>query len=283
MSSVAACPFSLENAVLGAGFCAFEWEIEISRPRGVLAVGAADALVLERDTSSVLHVFDSDGDGIPDAKRSVATASGLNHGLALNGDYIYASSDTTVYRWPYEATNFTTGDVEVVVVNINADGAGGAPQGHRTRTLVFDDIGRLYISVGSYANVDEDSYRSRIRRFDLKDGLSQDFSNGEVFADGLRNEVGMAFDKHGVLWGVENGADNLFRSDLGGDIKNDNPVRVSASKIIWCRSIHHKQVVLTIYVPMFRQKNSIDSKKRMQESTGDVSIYNRLCLGFQEV
>ena len=43
-------------------------------------------------------------------------------------------------------------------------------------------------------------------------------------ADGLRNEVGLAFDRHGVLWGVENGADNLMRSDLGGDIHNDNPV-----------------------------------------------------------
>ena len=50
-----------------------------------------------------------------------------------------------------------------------------------------------------------------------------DFSLGEVFADGLRNEVGLAFDAHGVLWGVENGADNLVRDDLGGDIHNDNP------------------------------------------------------------
>lgn len=50
-----------------------------------------------------------------------------------------------------------------------------------------------------------------------------DFSLGEVFADGLRNEVGLAFDSHGVLWGVENSADNLEREDIGGDITNDNP------------------------------------------------------------
>jgi glucose/arabinose dehydrogenase len=35
--------------------------------------------------------------------------------------------------------------------------------------------------------------------------------------------VGLAFDKHDVLWGVENGADKLVRDDLGGDIHNDNP------------------------------------------------------------
>ena len=35
--------------------------------------------------------------------------------------------------------------------------------------------------------------------------------------------VGLAFDDVGSLWGVENGADNLWRADLGGDIHADNP------------------------------------------------------------
>jgi len=100
-----------------------------------------------------------------------------------------------------------------------------ASGGHTTRTLVFDTQGRLYVSIGSAGNVDSDSSRSRIRRFQVSSipdgGVS--FSSGELFADGLRNEVGLAFDKHSVLWGVENGADNLQRSDLGGDITNDNP------------------------------------------------------------
>ena len=43
--------------------------------------------------------------------------------------------------------------------------------------------------------------------------------------------MGLAFDAFGVLWGVENGADNLFRNDLGGDIHDDNPVsRVSVGR-----------------------------------------------------
>lgn len=50
-----------------------------------------------------------------------------------------------------------------------------------------------------------------------------DFETGEIFADGLRNEVGLAFDKHGILWGVENGPDNLERPDLGVDLTEDNP------------------------------------------------------------
>ncbi len=97
--------------------------------------------------------------------------------------------------------------------------------GHATRTLVFDGEGRLYVSVGSDANVDRDSTRARIRRFSAAQVAAGDvpFGEGEVFADGLRNEVGLRFDHQGRLWGVENGRDNLSRSDLGGDIHTDNP------------------------------------------------------------
>jgi glucose/arabinose dehydrogenase len=197
---------ALPNAVLEAGFCAYELPIQVNKPRSVLSIGTTEILALERGTSSVIHLFDSDDDGIPDMKRTVVTGNTLNHGLALHEGYLYASSDTTVYRWSYEGDDFTSmGEEEIFVNNINENGMGGAPEGHRTRTMAFDELGRLYISVGS-------------------GGI--DFQAGEVFADGLRNEVGLAFDKHGVLWGVENSADRLSRDNMGGDIHNDNPVRI---------------------------------------------------------
>lgn len=39
----------------------------------------------------------------------------------------------------------------------------------------------------------------------------------------MRNEVGLALDGFGQIWGVENGMDDLFDGDLGGDIHNTNP------------------------------------------------------------
>jgi len=97
--------------------------------------------------------------------------------------------------------------------------------GHSTRTLIFDKDGLLYVAIGSNANVDQNSDRARIRRFNITNfptgGI--EFSTGLVFADGLRNEVGLAFDEDDILWGVQNGADNLNRADLGGDIHNTNP------------------------------------------------------------
>jgi hypothetical protein len=86
----------LDNAVLSVGFCALDLAIDVGTLRSVVAVGPSDALVLDRGSSSVLHVFDSDNDGRPDSKQTLATASGLNHGLALHGGYIYASSDTAL-------------------------------------------------------------------------------------------------------------------------------------------------------------------------------------------
>lgn len=196
---------------------------------------------LERGREAIYELSSSSStSGLPDTKTLVAFADGLNHGLAIFDGYIYASSDTTVYRWPlYEfdgegnivlPLSYPLQDPQVVVTNMNADGNGGAPMGHQTRTIAFDETtGEMYISVGSNGNVDPDSYRSRIRRAgDVRDpsvnaAFPLDFQTMEVFADGLRNEVGLSFDRHGILWGVENGADNLRREDLGGDIHEDNP------------------------------------------------------------
>jgi glucose/arabinose dehydrogenase len=191
-----------------------------------------DVLVVERESSipQVRVLWDDDGDGVSSASERTVLAqmSGLNHGIAICNGFLFASSDTQVYRWLYtEGSRTPLPDPIVVVHNINADGKGGAPMGHRTRTLAFDAVGNLYISVGSMGNVDADSHRSRIRKFPglcSAGDASVDFQTGETFADGLRNEVGLAFNSSSsseqVLFGVENGPDKLEREDLGGDIHN---------------------------------------------------------------
>jgi glucose/arabinose dehydrogenase len=222
------CPETLPEASVSKNFCAHQLnDISVNQARSILSIPNTDSiLVLERGESAVSLLKDTNGDTYPDKRFIIAEAPGLNHGLALHGNYLYATSSTTVYRWTFNSDATTSsGDRTIVITGMNADGKGGAPNGHRTRTIIFDEVGRLYISIGSAGNVDRDSYRSRIRRFDISDQTSYpiDFTTGEVFADGLRNEVGLSFDSSNILWGVENGADNLYRSDLGGDIHNDNP------------------------------------------------------------
>ena len=207
----------LEEAWLATNFCVELIPVSVDRPRSVRAVGTSSMLVLERGKSRVVLLKDTNDDGLADTKTTVVSASvGLNHGMATNGGFLYASSESTVYRWPI-SSSFQAGSRQTVISQMSTGG-------HVTRTLAFDKTGRLYVSIGSLNNIDSNSFRARIRRFTIKNAtLPISFSNGEVFADGLRNEVGLAFDRFGVLWGVENGADRLTRNDLGGDIHNGNP------------------------------------------------------------
>jgi glucose/arabinose dehydrogenase len=140
----------------------------------------------------------------------------LNHGITVHGDYLYATSASTTYRWRYVAAERKVGPQETVVTGIPSDG-------HTTRTPRLDKDGHLYVSLGSAGNVDSNSNHAQVRRFDISKTLPVSWNSGMVYADGLRNEVGLNFDKEGRLWGVMNGMDNVHRADLGGDIHNTNP------------------------------------------------------------
>ena len=210
-----------DAAWLQPNFCSYLFVSELSKPRGLHIDHSSDEILLvEKESSRVVRIVsDIDAGTVNVVPLSQTEGLMLNHGIELSGGYLYASSETNVYRWPY--FDGTAGEVQEVIVGIQ-------PGGHFTRTLAFDGEGKwLYISIGSGGNIDSDSSRSRILRFDISawDGLTPLTFNvdGELFADGLRNEVGLAFDVHGDLWGVENGADNLERDDLGGDIHNENP------------------------------------------------------------
>mmetsp|Transcript_31777 Transcript_31777/g.38616 ORF Transcript_31777/g.38616 Transcript_31777/m.38616 type:complete len:271 (+) Transcript_31777:225-1037(+) len=242
------CGIPLAESNLPTNYCAhaLPGTSNLDKWRSVIATGPNSLLAIRRSPrGQIVHVQTSIEDKMPTSVVTLVAESpegseDLNHGLALHDGYLYASSSTTVYRWRYTPGTETSppkvGDIETVIVNVSK-GAGttlGAPGGHTTRTLALDESGRLYVSVGSKENVDDDSFRSRIRRFELPDQNSTsaisraitlpiEFETGEVFADGLRNEVGLAFDSFGILWGVENGPDNLKRKDLGGDIHNNNP------------------------------------------------------------
>jgi len=149
-------------------------------------------------------------------RKVLAKQTGLNHGLTVNGGFLYASSPSTLYRWSYSPAQRTVGPVTVVVRGIPANG-------HQTRTPVFDSQGVLFLSLGSASNIDKDSTHARVKRFVLSGSLPVEWASGMVWADGLRNEVGLGFDKEGRLWGVMNGMDDVYRDDLGGDIHNLNP------------------------------------------------------------
>lgn len=220
---------TLQHANVAQGHCAWVFASGLGTPRGEYVDASGDVLVVETaNGGQITALFDANGDRVSDAsERAVLVPStaglGLNHGIWVHDGYLYASSATTVYRWPYVAgTRTTLGAPEVVV-------QGMPTGGHGTRTLkALDGDHWLYVSIGSGSNLDADSSRARVMRYDLTSIPAGGYvwTAGEVFADGLRNEVGLAFDPGGRLWGVQNGMDNLARDDLGGDIHDGNPAEI---------------------------------------------------------
>jgi glucose/arabinose dehydrogenase len=249
----------LANALLPTGFCVGTIPIPVNQSRTIVSLKHNSILALERGTDSILWISKSNRNSTSSdwLKQKLVTEDKINHGLAIDMNYLYASTDEDVYRWPYvfdsDAENFTSigkTQREHVIYNISSNGTGWTPYGHMTRTLLFSPQNQfLYISVGSSDNIDVDSYRSRIRRFNtslfLQSSQSStpgfsgnitdvfgnmsllqlplDFDRGDIYVDGVRNTVGMAFDSNEVLWGADNGPSNLTRNDLGLDLNVDNP------------------------------------------------------------
>ena len=172
---------------------------------------------------TVVALVDANGDHVVSAAETFmfeGESLGLTGGVAIDpsGAFVYASSATTILRWPYKAGDHIASAVSEVVVRDMPD------QGHFSRTLVFDAQSRLHVNVGSEGDVDTDptlnATRAQVRRFTLPGAIPAGgiaYSAGEVFAYGLRNEVGLAFDSKGRMWGVENGSDGTYMPSVGQD------------------------------------------------------------------
>jgi glucose/arabinose dehydrogenase len=182
-------------------------------PNGDLFVVSSGAVIAASDV-------DKDGVITGDEATNFTAILGLTHSVVFSPDgaYVYASTDTTVYRWAYTAGDHVARGVEQIVVS-------GIPTGgHVTRTLAFDSTGRLYVNVGSSTDVESDpaliATRAQIRRFTIPAVLPSSgvtYDTGEVYAPGVRNEVGLHFDSKGRFWGVENGSDGTYQAIDGTD------------------------------------------------------------------
>ncbi|MBI5513129.1 MAG: PQQ-dependent sugar dehydrogenase [Deltaproteobacteria bacterium] len=216
------------------GVCLVRFAEGLGRPRGLAF--APDGTLFVASWGVVYALRDANGDGAVTAseRRTFATLSGLNHGVAFSPDgaWLYASTPTDVYRWRWRTGLLVAeGSAERVVHGMSpiVDGMPHAG-GHASRTILFDASGRLYVSVGSAHNMDSEPsdlrLRSMVRRVTIPAVLPAGgiaYSTGEVVASGLRNEVGLVFDTLGRLWGVENGRDDLWETRFGGDIHEENP------------------------------------------------------------
>jgi glucose/arabinose dehydrogenase len=146
---------------------------------------------------------DADGDGVAEVRETFLQGLNQPFGMALLGDRFYVGNTDGVVAFPY-----TPGALHITAPGTRLNHF--PPGGHWTRSLLPSADGRkLYAGVGSASNIGEGGLaievdRACIHELDLASGHSR------IFASGLRNAVGMAWEPHtGALWTVVNERDGL--------------------------------------------------------------------------
>ncbi len=161
----------------------------------------ADAMGKSANRITLLR--DSDGDGVAETREVFLGEQNQPFGMALVDDTFYVGNTDGIVAFPYTAgANRITGPGRKLV--------DFKPAGHWTRSLLLSpDKRKLYAGVGSLSNIAENGMaveegRAAIYELDLGSGKSR------IFASGLRNAVGMAWEpRTGALWTVVNERDGL--------------------------------------------------------------------------
>ncbi len=174
-----------------------------------LLMGKAGAGVPSANRITLLR--DADGDGVAETKTAFLTGLNSPFGMALVGDQLYIANTDALVRFPY-----TTGATRITAkpeVVTTLPGGGN----HWARNVVANPAGRtLFVSVGSASNIAEngmDVEKGRAGIFEV----FPDTKYKRIYATGLRNPVGMAFEpRSGRLWTVVN-----ERDMLGSDVPPD--------------------------------------------------------------
>jgi len=172
----------------------FDYAMVATMRRAKAAGESANRITLLRDR---------DGDGVAEVQQVFMEGLNQPFGMALLGDQFYVGNTDGVVVFPYEqgADSITAPGRKIVDFK---------PGGHWTRSLLPSPDGRkLYAGVGSATNIadngmEEEEGRAAIWELDLETG------HNRIFASGLRNAVGMAWEpRTGALWTVVNERDGL--------------------------------------------------------------------------
>lgn len=187
-------PFSLPD-----GYTIHTFAKNLDTPRTLLFTPEGTLLVSNPADNKVTALPDNNNDGVADENKTIITLENHVHGLAMfNGELFVANVDSVVkYGWDEARLTATRGPV-LFSLPQNSN--------HNNRSIIFDNEGSLFVSLGSTCNV---CIEPPTRGGSI---LESDFSGRTptVFATGLRNAAFLAINPiSNELWATEMGRDNL--------------------------------------------------------------------------
>lgn len=188
---------------LPPGFKAEVYAEGFTNPRWLATAPNGDVFVVESGPSRVTALRDTKGTGKADVREVFADKLSQPFGIAFWKDHLYVGNTGAVVRFPYKAGQMKAeGAPETVVPDLPALGY----HGHWTRNVVFNARnGKMYVTVGSETDIGP----SKPRRAVVLE-FNADGSEERVYATGIRNPVGLAFNPTtGALWACVNERDGL--------------------------------------------------------------------------
>lgn len=185
------------------------WLTKRAMKKAGAAVASANRIQLLRD---------ADGDGVAELRQVFLSNLMSPFGMALIGDQLYIANADAIVRVPYQVgqTRITATPVTVAPL------PGGPINHHWTKSLVASADGKhLYAGIGSNSNVGENGLQNEVNRAAILE-IDVDSGQSRVFASGLRNPVGLAWQPgSGALWVVVN-----ERDEIGDQLVPDYLTRV---------------------------------------------------------
>lgn len=161
----------------------------------------AKAIGVSANRVSLLR--DADGDGVAEIREAFVENQNQPFGMALIGNRFYLGNTDGIVAFDYAAGATSLAGPGQKLVSFK-------PHGHWTRSLIVSPDGtRIYAGVGSLSNIGDQGMeaeegRAAIWELDVATGKAR------IFASGLRNAVGMAWEPTtGTLWTVVNERDGL--------------------------------------------------------------------------
>lgn len=196
-----------------AGFTVTKFAGDLENPRWAYELPNGDVLISEAKTgfvrtgaNRITLLRDTDGNGTADARHVLLQDLNQPFGMEYHDGYLYVANTDGVMRYPYKPGESAVTAKGEKILDLPAKGYNN----HWTRNLLFSDDGtKLYVSVGSASNVGEYGMEHEYRRAAILQ-VDADGKNEKIFATGLRNPVGMAWEPvTGKLWTAVNERDKL--------------------------------------------------------------------------
>ncbi len=209
-----------------AGFTVEMYARELDNPRQTYMAPNGDLFVVESNTRNskdqITLIRDRDYDGNFEARNVFLKDLNQPFGMLVLGDWFYVANTDALLRFPYKTDDLKITAAGQKILDLPA----GGYNNHWTRNLIASEDGKkIYISVGSGSNVGENGMEHEVRRAAILE-INPDGSGERIYAEGLRNPVGMDFNPEtGELWAAVN-----ERDELGDDLVPDYLTSVKPGK-----------------------------------------------------